>query len=207
MDAYKNLTELFPTIGFSRVGIDIENKNIISSICEEEGYACFSVHNRIIRRTTQTEFEKIPNALWKIELENSELFVTPWDIIPSFMSEYSRSYIEEVKPFVLAQPFIHSSWLKDAGFTRREAIEYFALTQNYRLKKAPNERGLTTIQNNMDLSTTRLLSEEAWYYKDRKAFFTDFLSTHDISEVRNLYGCQKVYSYLTADGKCGSMSV
>ena len=67
-----------------------------------------------------------------------------------------------------------------------EAVEDFAATNNYRLKGSPNETGLTTLQYKGNLSTYRLQTEEACYYKERHAFYMSYLKEHPKEEFYRL---------------------
>ena len=161
MNAFNEIKRIMPELDSPEIRFQIDDRNQVTSICEEEGYIA-NADEMIIRRTTTAEFLKIPNALWKLGNEKQQRFVTPWDIIPSFTGADTCSDIFETKLFVLAQPFKHSSWLRNVECNKREAIEYFASTNNYRMKSSPNETGLTTLQYKGNLSTYRLQTEEAW---------------------------------------------
>ena len=144
MNAFNEIKRITPELDSPEIRFQINDKNQVTSICEEEGYIA-NADEMIIRRTTTAEFLKIPNALWKLGNEKQQRFVTPWDIIPSFTGADTCSDIFEAKLFVLAQPFKHSTWLRNIECNKREAVEYFAATNNYRLKGSPNETGLTTL--------------------------------------------------------------
>ena len=186
MNAFNEIKKIMPELDSPEIRFQIDDKNQVTSICEDAGY--FVKENEtVIRRTTTQEFLKIPNALWKIlGNEKQQRFVTPWDIIPSFTGADTCSDIFEAKPFVLAQPFKHSTWLRNVECNKREAVEYFASTNNYRMKSSPNETGLTTLQYKGNLSTYRLQTEEAWYYKERHSFYMSYLKEHPKEELYRL---------------------
>ena len=171
MNAFNEIKRITPELDSPEIRFQINDKNQVTSICEEEGYIA-NADEMIIRRTTTAE--------------KQQRFVTPWDIIPSFTGADTCSDIFEAKLFVLAQPFKHSTWLRNIECNKREAVEYFAATNNYRLKGSPNETGLTTLQYKGNLSTYRLQTEEAWYYKERHAFYMSYLKEHPKEEFYRL---------------------
>lgn len=184
-NAFNEIKQIIPELDSPEIRFNIDKKNQVSSICEEEGYRA-KENEMILRRTTVPEFLTIPNALWILDDKKQQRFVTPWDIIPSFMDADTCSHIYAVKPFVLSQQFKHSTWLRNIECNKREAIEYFATTNNYRIKASPNETGLTTLQYKGNLSTYRLQPEETWYYKERHAFYMSYLKDHPAEEFYRL---------------------
>ena len=185
MNAFNEIKRITPELDSPEIRFQINDKNQVTSICEEEGYIA-NADEMIIRRTTTAEFLKIPNALWKLGNEKQQRIEKARDIITSLTRADTTSDIIQPKLLDLAQPFKHSTWLRNIECNKREAVEYFAATNNYRLKGSPNETGLTTLQYKGNLSTYRLQTEEAWYYKERHAFYMSYLKEHPKEEFYRL---------------------